>query len=660
MQSTSSPTVSRIPVLLTTAALSIAAGRAQAPAAAAATGSAGPAAPAAPQAANGLPTFLLPVPGGKTWMGVTASQLVQMACETINPSRPELAAKSPEKVAKALRNTATTLGRVQVDVPTFLLGKWPVTNKEYEIFVRKMRAQGEKIRPPFHWWRYGAKEHYESKLEDIRREFPKEGVMGPVFFWERYGEDFPYALKDDNGRPIDDQPVAYVSYRDAVKFAGWLGMRLPMEPEWTRAARGDGQNLWLWGSDKDIGDRWDDNVLKKLGLANLRDRKPKPVGSVQAAYGPFGHYDMVGQVWELMATRGFGRLTSDFHSEWKKLQKDKLGGLVTDMPGAYPDFVVVKGGSYLSSGDPVQFFIDCRDKLQTVDVTESVGFRLAKSLKPGYDMLFSRIHSDYEQSLYATEQRPDLDLQVGTERYVLDKDGFPDSYHAISMAPVNWLTDEKNVSVNKLEERSQVTPLLIGVLATTEPMLEPKLPPGIYSVAFRKAGMPRELTDALKLGHKEVQAELKRKEREKGGKEEKAEDKKQDEKKADWRSVLARFGLTEQDLEPKDALEKLKLVRIEGFEVPTDTSVFLFRSNDSKWVGLMPTKSSLGQANLIPGEVAFGSRKADGKDRAVVQFALRAPLQAGQKRAAECKLEIVLEQAPPAANELWRLPDHRE
>jgi formylglycine-generating enzyme len=95
--------------------------------------------------------------------------------------------------------------RVWVD--GFLLGKFPVTNREYRIFVAEKRAAA----PPF-----GSE---------------------PMF-------------------ADPDKPVVGVSWHDAVAYCEWLSersgkkFRLPTEAEWERAARGgrDGEK-YPWGDE---------------------------------------------------------------------------------------------------------------------------------------------------------------------------------------------------------------------------------------------------------------------------------------------------------------------------------------------------------------------------------------------------------------------------
>lgn len=610
---------------------------------------------------EGLPTFLLPVPAGKVVLGTSIEKLAQAACETVNPAKPELALKAPEKLARNLRQTASLLGQETRDVPAFLLGKWPVTNKEYRAFLEKMTANGVKMRPPFHWWRFGKKDDYDKKLEDIVREFKADGKAGPELYWKRYGETLPWDTKDENGKPIDDLPVVFVSRRDMVRFAGWLGMRLPTEEERTRAVRGDSAAMWPWGVRPGGKDSYQEAVLASLKLANLKDRHLNPVGSNPFLNGPFGHVDLTGQVWEMVARTGYTPIGGykAFDAEWDRAQKDKAGALLKDRPAWKDDPFLIKGGSYLSAGDPIQFLVDCRVPVQDEEVLESMGFRLAKSLKPGYDLMYSLVSSDYNMDLFeggAEGQKVDFANQVGLERYVLAADGFPTEYHAMSFAPVTWLSAEKSGALPKLVDKSQTTPLLLGTLAVTDPVFEPKLPAGHYSVAYRKSGMPKELKDAIKAGYKEVQAELKRKAAaEKAGGEPEPAKPEGEEKKSPWRAVLTRYGIQEKDLEEKGAEDSIEFVRLGEFVVPTKTNVFLFFDNAGKWVAHCKAPD-LVAGNVGASEVSFVTGKSEKAEHAKVEFKIRGTLLKDQKKGVEYTLDLLMEQAPPQAGETWRLP----
>ncbi|MFM1871107.1 MAG: hypothetical protein RL398_529, partial [Planctomycetota bacterium] len=571
-----------------------------------------------------------------------------VASQAISPARPEMALKmSEEKVKTSMRRSALLLGHTSVDVQPFLLGKWNVKNGEYAVYIERMRQLQQKVRAPFHWWRFGRNDDYNQKLADIGKEFPKD-PEGPVRFWERYGHELPFALKTEQGKSIADMPVSFVSFADANAFAGWLGMRLPTEYEWMRAARGDGKNLWPAGAES-----FGDPLLKALQMYNTRDQEAKPTGTVAAATGPFGHLDMFGQIAQMVADLGLEPLAGKdaFEAEWKKVAKHKVGNLLENKPVPKSNVALTKGGYYRSFQNPELLLIDARAGVSTIDVLEGVGFRLAKSLRPGYDMLFSLLRGPFNKGLLAEGQDFDLTLQVGGERYELGADGFPTAYHAVSFAPVNWLSADKSMDLNKLMDRAQMSPILIGTLATSEAMLEPSIPAGHYSVQFRREGMPRELTDAIKVGHKEIQAELKRKKKD-GDK--KDGDAQEETKRGPWAEVIARFGITEKDLAEAEHASSIKFVRIDGVQISTEADAFLLSGLEGKVIGVLPgTNKKPAQNNAFAPELEIA---ADAKGKTTCKMRIGMPLKVQDpKKFADIQLVLTLDTPAPTAEKPWRV-----
>ena len=316
--------------------------------------------------------------------------------------------------------------------------------------------------------------------------------------------------------------------------------------------------------------------------------------------------------------------------------------------------MIAKGGSYLSTNEPIQLTIDARAPMETADVLESLGFRLAKSLKPGYDMLYSWLRGTYNRGPFAPDQDVALAGPVGAERYELGADGFPTAYHAVSLAPVNWLSNEKGAELSKLLVRSQQTPLLVGTIALTEKLANPTVPAGLYSVLFRDDGMPKELTEAIKLGFKDVQAELKAKGRQGAG--EPAEvDEAKEKRKNEWRQVLTKYGLVPSDLEPKEAANGLDFVRIDGLDVSTKQACFLLFGNEGKVVAVIPTaKKPAVVGKPVPSTLEFEA-DANGKTQATFKFCVPVWSQ-DAKKAAEFTLGLTVDCAPPTAETPWRLP----
>ena len=130
--------------------------------------------------------------------------------------------------------------RVRISKP-FLLGKYPVTNQEYERFLKEAK---HKILPGY----WNDKEFNQPQ-----------------------------------------QPVVGVSWHDAQAFCKWAGCRLPTEAEWEYACRAGSKYKFCFGDDE--------AKLKEYAwYAKNSGDKTQPVG--QKKPNDWGLYDMHGNVWE--------------------------------------------------------------------------------------------------------------------------------------------------------------------------------------------------------------------------------------------------------------------------------------------------------------------------------------------------------------------------
>jgi len=144
-----------------------------------------------------------------------------------------------------------------IELPEYFIGKYPVTNAEYQAFVREAGYA-----PPAHW----------------------------------DGDKYP----DEKG----DHPVVNVSWRNAVAYCQWLSdrtgktYRLPTEAEWEKAARGTDGRIYPWGN------KYDPKMLNS-GKDSGEDSSEGRVGNTTsvgqyspAGDSPYGCADMAGNVGE--------------------------------------------------------------------------------------------------------------------------------------------------------------------------------------------------------------------------------------------------------------------------------------------------------------------------------------------------------------------------
>jgi formylglycine-generating enzyme required for sulfatase activity len=166
----------------------------------------------------------------------------------------------------------------KVDLPAFLIGKYPVKNEQYEVFVKET------------------------------------GHPAPRHNW--------VGQSPDNGK--EDHPVVGISWYDAAAFCEWLSdenirFRLPSEAEWEKAARGADGRLFPWGNE------WQADRCNCLDEAQCDEGTDvtTPVGQFPEQ-GPYGCFDMVGNVREWTNTLWGMQSTneSDYSLEWKNDERE--------------------------------------------------------------------------------------------------------------------------------------------------------------------------------------------------------------------------------------------------------------------------------------------------------------------------------------------------
>jgi formylglycine-generating enzyme required for sulfatase activity len=188
------------------------------------------------------------------------------------------------------------LKKQKTDIPyRFWIGKYPVTNSQFARFVQAGGYQSRDLWSDHGWaWRMG--KYDERTLEPVERDWldhrPPARRTAP-YFWHNI----------DLGNPIF--PVTGVCWYEVEAYCNWLAknvvavpdgysVRLPLDMEWERAARGDKGREYPWGDgfDKTASNTWDsDPGGSGLGGTTAVCTFPQGVS-------PAGAWDMSGNVWE--------------------------------------------------------------------------------------------------------------------------------------------------------------------------------------------------------------------------------------------------------------------------------------------------------------------------------------------------------------------------
>ena len=129
----------------------------------------------------------------------------------------------------------------QVALSPFWIGKYPVTNAQYQAFLTE-----------------------------------NPGHQKPEFWGDKQFNE-------------PEQPVVGVSWLDAMAYCAWAGFDLPSEAQWEAAARGPEGRIYPWG---------DQEPNAELANYDGREDRPTPVGTYPKGAGPYGTLDQAGNVWE--------------------------------------------------------------------------------------------------------------------------------------------------------------------------------------------------------------------------------------------------------------------------------------------------------------------------------------------------------------------------
>ncbi len=234
---------------------------------------------------------------------------------------------------------ANSEGGQQCFEEPFWIGKYEVTNVEYERFVEAGGYNNEAYWTAEGWaWRQG-------NNITVPRDYP----------------DFT----------APDQPRVGISWYESVAYANWLGMRLPTTAEWEYAARGPDRLRYPWGNEFNgqYLNFCDVNCTEENRDPTFDDgyKDNAPVGSYPDGVSWVGALDVVGNVWEYTSSqsRGYPYNPLDGREDLNSVTDRVVrGGSRGNVP---PDYTTALTGSWYGP---------------TAQHQSVVGFRLARSVFP--------------------------------------------------------------------------------------------------------------------------------------------------------------------------------------------------------------------------------------------------------------------------------------
>jgi formylglycine-generating enzyme required for sulfatase activity len=233
-------------------------------------------------------------------------------------------------------------GREMVQVPEgpFIMGSKdgdPDEVPERQVFLKAFYLDRKEV----------SQEEYARFAKMTKRPLPKIEVF-----------------EDDQSKLLQPEFAAMsMTWDEAAAYCKWAGKRLPTEAEWEKAGRGEGKRKYAWG----------DTFMNGRANANVDGsedgyRYLAPPGSFETGRGPYGIYDMTGNVAEWVAD------SYDEHYYQKAPYRDPKGPETGDLK-------VVRGGSWRETEHNTRLSKRFAAKHWRTDIT--IGFRCAGDMEVG-------------------------------------------------------------------------------------------------------------------------------------------------------------------------------------------------------------------------------------------------------------------------------------
>lgn len=234
----------------------------------------------------------------------------------------------------------------EIQLPSFLIDKTSVTNREFARFVNRTGyvTQAE---------RQGWSFVFASQVHSTALQKPPSDELAPDWWLAIEGA----CWRRPNGGTAEfdalaDHPVVHVSWTDAMAFAAFNGKGLPTEEQWEVAARGGlHRAIYAWGDDPMPNGQHMCNIWQgRFPMYNSGEDGFFATAPVRS-FPPngFGLFEVLGNVWEWTA------------SPWA----DNASGLMS-----------MRGGSYLCHASYCnRYRVSARTKNAVQATSSHLGFR---------------------------------------------------------------------------------------------------------------------------------------------------------------------------------------------------------------------------------------------------------------------------------------------